>query len=125
LFTMIDYLENLPENYKNEDLIERVKENLQKQIQMQEQQMAQEGQIQQQQKQQIQGEQMQQEQGMQEQEQMQTDQQQGDDEKMADFYESLPLETQQQLKQLPAESQQKALMQLMQSGIKKTMQNSE
>jgi len=35
LFTMIDYLETLPKNYRNEELIERVKENLQKQIDQQ------------------------------------------------------------------------------------------
>jgi len=121
LFTMIDYLENLPENYKNEDLIERVKENLQKQIQQQEQQMAQQGQMQTQQDQQGQDQQMQQDQQIQDQQL----QQQDDQSKEADFYDSLPPQTQQQIKQLPAESQQKALMQLMQSGIKKTMQNSE
>jgi len=49
-------------------------------------------------------------------------QQQDDQSKEADFYDSLPPQTQQQIKQLPAESQQKALMQLMQSGIKQSMQ---
>lgn len=38
LFTMIDYLETLPSNYKNEDLIKRVKENIQKQIDQQQMQ---------------------------------------------------------------------------------------
>ena len=119
LFTMIDYLDNLPTEYKNEDLVERVKENLQKQMQQQEQMAAQQQQVQGQQNQQGQ----QQAQDQQAQMQDQAQQQQDDQSKESDFYDSLPPQTQDQIKQLPADQQQKTIMSLMQSGIKQTMQS--
>jgi hypothetical protein len=103
LFTMIDYLETLPNNYRNQELIDRVKKNLQAQIEQQQQ-------MQQQQAMQQQGQQMQ-EQAINE-EQMS---------KMADYLESLPQDVQQKILALPSEQdQQKAIMQMMQQDVKTT-----
>jgi len=121
LFTMIDYLENLPDNYKNEDLIEKVKENLQKQMDQQQQMATQQAQQQQQMQGQSQQQGQQQAQDQQMQAQDQQMQQQDEHAKVADFYASLPPQTQAQIKQLPADQQQKTIMSLMQSGIKQTM----
>jgi len=121
LFTMIDYLENLPENYKNADLIEKVKENLQKQMDQQQQMATQQAQQQQQQAQGQQQAQVDQQGQQQAQTQDQAQQQQDEHAKIADFYDSLPPQTQAQIKQLPADQQQKTIMSLMQSGIKQTM----
>jgi len=77
------------------------------------------------QQQQVQGQQDQQGQvqAQDQQAQMQDQQMQQQDENsnVADFYDSLPPQTQAQIKQLPADKQQSTIMSLMQSGIKQTM----
>lgn len=96
LFTMIDFLETLPKDYSNDDLIERVKDNLQKQIEQQQQ----EAQVQRQDK-------------------------EAQYEQMASWLESQPEEVQQKIMQLPPEEQEATIMKLMQDDIKNSMQQQE
>jgi hypothetical protein len=105
LFTIIDYLETLPKNYRNEDLIERVKENLRKQI---EQQAAQ----QQQQQIQQQGAQMQQQQ-----------EQDAQTQKAMEFMEKLPEPVQQKIAAMGKDSLPFTLklMQMQETELAKTI----
>lgn len=114
LFTMIDFLESLPKDYENKDLTERVKENLQKQLDQQ--QMMEQHQAQQMQgEQQLQGEK----------EAQESSQQEEQFEKMAQFLDGLPEEAQQKIMSLPPEQQEKAIMQLMQQDVKNAVQSGE
>lgn len=99
LFTMIDYLETIPKNYRNEDLIERVKENLQKQLDQQAQQQ---------------------------QEQIQQEQAQGVDkesqfEQMAAWLEAQTPELQQKIMALPPDQKEETIMKLMQQDVQNSM----
>lgn len=111
LFTMIDYLETLPSNYRNEELIDRVKDNLKKQIEQQ--QTIEQQQI---------IEKQSQDQAAQENQQQKAQIQEKQFEKMADWLEAQPEEIRQKILSLPTEEeQQKTIMQLMQEDIKNSM----
>lgn len=125
LFTMVDFLEALPKNYANEDLLEKVKDNLQKQIEQN--QMMQQQQMQQAQDQQ--GQQMQQQQAQQADQQAQQDQagQQQDQKfsQMADFLDSLPPDVKAKIMALPQDQQEPTIMKLMQANISQSMKGGE
>lgn len=132
LFTMIDFLETLPDNYGNKDLLEKVKANLDKQMQQQ-QEMAQQQMAQQQEQQGIQQQQQQQDQQVQAYQQAQQDQQtqadqQGKEqqyEQMAAFLDSLPGDIKQKIMSLPAEQQESTIIKMMQSDIQQSMKGGE
>lgn len=111
LFTMIDFLESLPDNYANKDLIDRVKENLQKQIEVQQQQAQQEAQM---------GAEQEQMQG--EEQSAQAQQREAQFAKMADWLESQDPELQQKIMALPEGEKEQTIMKLMQEDIKRTAQ---
>lgn len=104
LFAMIDYLETLPKNYRNEELIERVKENLQKQIEQQKIQAQQQAQI-----------------GA-EQEQIQDQDKEAQYERMAQWLDEQSPEVKQKIMRLPPEQQEATIMKLMQEDVKQTVQ---
>jgi len=96
LFDMITYLESLPESYKNEELIDKLKTKME---QMQQAQAQQQGQMQQ--------------------EQMQGQEQQY--EQLAQWLDSQPPEIKQKIMSLPPEQQEATIMKLMQQDIQTTV----
>jgi hypothetical protein len=109
LFTLIDFLESLPVDFENKDLLERVKNNLEKQIDQQQQLAQQEAQM---------GAQQEQMQGEEQEAQMQ--QQEAQFEKMAQWLESQDPELQQKIMALPEGEKEQTIMKLMQEDIKRT-----
>ena len=110
--TFVEYLERLPNGTvpRKEQLIETRKQQEMQAQQMQQQQME------------MQGQQEQQQQGMeQEQANAQQQQQEAQFEQMASFLESLPLEVQQKIQQLPPEQMEKTIMKMMQDDVKNSM----
>jgi vacuolar-type H+-ATPase subunit E/Vma4 len=107
---MIDFLESLPKDYQNKDLIERVKENLARQIDQQQQMAQQEAQM---------GAQQEQMQGEEQDAQMQ--QQEAQFEKMAQWLEQQDPELQQKIMALPEGEKEQTIMKLMQEDVQSSM----
>lgn len=113
IFQMIDYLETLPSKFKNSDLIERVKANLKKQAEMEQNQMQQ----QQAQAEQQGAEQQAQDGQVQEEEQMQSDSRY---EQMKNWLDEQDPETQRRIMQLPPDEQEATIIKMMQRGAQQT-----
>lgn len=114
LFDMVEYLDALPEEYRSQELVDKLKN---KQQMMQQQAMEQQQmQMQQQgmQEQQIQGQQAE----AQGQEQQAKEQEY---EQLADFLEKLPKEVQQKIMRLPPEQQEATIKQLMKQDVSNSM----
>ena len=122
LFTMIDFLEALPSDYANDDLLEKVKANLEKQTQQNEQMAQQQAQQGMEQQQMQEGQQMEQEQMQGQEQEAQQQEQDAKFEQLSQFLAQLPEEIQQKIMSLPDDQQQKTIMQLMQQDIKGSMQ---
>lgn len=122
LFTMIDFLEALPDNFGNADLLEKVKANLEKQIQQNEQMAQQQAQQGMEQQQMQEGQQMEQQQMQGQEQEAQQQEQDAKFEQLAHFLAQLPEEIQQKIMSLPDDQQEKTIMQLMQQDIKGSMQ---
>lgn len=110
LFTMIDFLESLPDNYANKDLIDRVKDNLQKQVEVQQQEAQQQAQM---------GAEQEQMQGIEQEEQAQ--QKEAQFEQMASWLEAQTPELQQKIMSLPSDQKEETIMKLMQEDVKSSM----
>jgi len=121
LFDMITYLDALPEEYRSQELVDKIKLKQQQLQQMQQQQM-QDQQMQQDQAQEQQGQQEAQEQGQAD-EVAQGEQQAKEDQysKMAEFMDSLPQEVQQKIQSLSPDQQESTISQLMKNDVNNSM----